>query len=209
MPNGHERIYRFTVPPRLSSHVRVRSLPNAACTVRREGDDSSSPSLLVYSDPEGFLDLYVRPTDEFDESSRLVIDAEADGDSAQHVLELRAALEPTAEMPSPPALSAWRGESAQVRPALGFDEVLRISDEELLERGYPLRPDPDQALHAFDGWLRTVTSHSVRVDPHVVVRPDVSHSGRLLPTAQSLQTCNWCGFTIEDVNGTYEAVTAI
>jgi hypothetical protein len=89
MPNSLEGIYRFTVPPRLTSHVRIRSLPNAACTVRREGTDASSPSLLVYSDPEGFLDLYVRPTNEHDESGRLVIDADADGDFAQHVIELR------------------------------------------------------------------------------------------------------------------------
>jgi Peptidase A4 family len=209
MPNNCEGIYRFTVPPRLTSHVRVRSLPSAACTVRREGADVSSPSLLVYSDPEGFLDLYVRPTNEHDESGRLTIDAEADGDSAQHVLELRAGRQPTAEMPSPPLLSAWRGESAQVRPALGFDEVLRITNEELLERGFPLRPDVDEAPQEFDGWLRVVTSHAVRVEPHDVARPDISYVGCLTPSAQPVQSYNWCGFVLEGASGTYDWVSAI
>src|SRR5690348_1403567 len=44
VPYDPKETYRFTVPPHLTSHVRVQSLPDAACTVLQEGTDS--PSLL-------------------------------------------------------------------------------------------------------------------------------------------------------------------
>lgn len=55
--------YRYTLRPGLTSHVRVRTLPNASCTLRADGD-GPSPSFLVYADPDGFLDLHVRPSRE-------------------------------------------------------------------------------------------------------------------------------------------------
>ena len=68
--------YRYTLPPGLTSHVRVKTLPNASCTLRTEAD-GPSPVLLVYSDADGFVNLHVRPSGEHQEYARLSIEADA------------------------------------------------------------------------------------------------------------------------------------
>ena len=82
----------------------------------------------MYADPDGFVDLHVRPSGEHESYARLSIEADADGETAQHVLELRPGREPAEQMPFPPAAEArWRPPAdAQVRPALGLDESLTI-----------------------------------------------------------------------------------
>lgn len=78
------------------------------------------------------------------------IEAEADGETAQHVLELRPGGEPTEQMPFPAAEARWRSPAhAQIRPALSVDESVGLADDELLERGYPPRPNAELAPSAF------------------------------------------------------------
>jgi hypothetical protein len=207
-PSGLEPVYRFTVPPGVVSRLRVRSLPNAACTIRRSGDGGSSASLLVYSDPEGFIDVHVRPSNPHDELGRLVIEAVADGNTEQQMLELRAAAQPTNEMPLPVAPPPGPPAGAHVRPALSRDEGLRLSVSELIDGGYPLRPDPDRAPDAFDGWLRAVSVPAAQVEPHVVARPDVRHPGRAGVTGAAEPAPNWSGFELRGPPGTYTWVSA-
>ena len=204
MSNNLEETFRFTVPPALVSHLRIRSLPNAACIVRCEG--AESPSILAYSDLEGFIDLYVRPAKEYSQSAKLVIEADGEGASAQHVLELRAARQSSAEIRSPSVPLIRRIEGAQVRPALSLDQVLRISDEELLEQGYPLRPDPDETPRTFDRWLKAVASPMIRVDPNIIARPDISYAHRLAVSTPA-SSYNWSGIVLEGAPGTYDWVS--
>jgi hypothetical protein len=198
----------YTVPPGQTSHLRVQSLPNAACTIRAMDGDDSSPSLLVYSDPDGFLDLHVRPSNEHDQPGRLVIAAEADGQSARHALTLRSATQPTADMPGPPPTPVRRPEHASIRPALDLDEALRLGEAELVERRYPLRPDQAAAPQAFDGWRRSVSAEMEYVEPRVVARPDAAHPGRLAASGGPETSGNWSGFELRAEGDTYDWVSA-
>jgi hypothetical protein len=201
-------VYRYTLPPGLTSHVRVRTLPNASCILRAEGD-GPSPSFLVYADPDGFVDLYVRPSGEHESFARLSIEADADGEIAEHVLELRPGREPAEQMPFPPAAEGrWRPPAdAQIRPALSLDESLGLADDELLERGYPLRPDAELAPSAFNTWRRMVSAPTTFVEPRTVSRPDITHAGRARIANPPESSNNWSGFELRGAAGTYDWVT--
>lgn len=200
--------YRYTLLPGLTSLVRVRTLPNASCTVRADGD-GASPSFLVYADPDGFLDLHVRPSGEHESNARLSIEADGEGESTHHVLELRPGREPAEQMPFPPAVKArWQpATGAQIRPALVREESVGLSDEELLERGYPLRPDAELAPSAFNTWRRMVSAPSTFVEPRTVSRPDITHAGRARIANPPESSNNWSGFELRGAEGTYDWVT--
>jgi hypothetical protein len=196
----------YTVPPEITSHLKLQSLPDAACTIRAMDGDGSSPSLLVYSDPDGFIDLHVRPSNEHDQPGRLVIEAVAEGQTARHALTLRSALQPTADMPAPPPRVTRQPDVASIRPALDLDEALRLGEAELVGRGYPLRPDPAAAPEAFDGWRRSVSSELAFVEPRVVARPDAGHPGRLAGSGGPATSGNWSGFELRGEAGTFDWV---
>lgn len=207
-PFEMQPIYRYTLPPGLTSLVRVRTLPNARCTVRADAD-GLSPSLLAYADPDGFVELHVRPSGEHESPARVTVEADAEGETAQHVLELRPSREPTEQMPSPPAAGArWRPPAgAQVRPALSLDESLGLADDELLQRGYPPRPDAELAPSAFNTWRRTVSAPITFVEPRTVSRPDITHAGRARVSNPPESAPNWSGFELRGAAGTYDWVT--
>jgi Peptidase A4 family len=207
-PFEMQPIYRYTLPPGLTSLVRVRTLPNARCTVRADAD-GLSPSLLAYADPDGFVELHVRPSGEHESPARVTVEADAEGETAQHVLELRPSREPTEQMPSPPAAGVrWRPPAgAQVRPALSLDESLGLADDELLQRGYPPRPDAELAPSAFNTWRRTVSAPITFVEPRTVSRPDITHAGRATVSNPPESAPNWSGFELRGAAGTYDWVT--
>jgi hypothetical protein len=200
-------IYRYTLIPGLTSLVRIRTLPNAKCTVRPDGNGSHL-SLLHYADPEGFLELHVRPPGEDESVGRLIIEADTDGEAAQHVLELRASREPTEQMPFPPAAARWRPPAeAQVRPALSLDEALGLADNELLERGYPPRPDAESAPLAFNTWRRIVSAPGAFVEPRTVSRRDISHARRSRGPGADPSSPIWSGFVLQTTGGPYDWVS--
>jgi hypothetical protein len=73
------------------------------------------------------------------------------------------------------------------------------SQEELLSRGYPLRPDPEKMPEAYATWLRMVTSEATEIEPRFVTRPGFrAQPPRIglttLPSAKN--SSNWSGFVL-------------
>ena len=75
--------------------------------------------------------------------------------------------------------------------------MLSLSDKEVLERGYPLRPNPDTAPEAFDTWKRIVSIPMTVVKPQVVTNHGVTASNQF-------HTSNriWSGYVLRDELGT-------
>ena len=86
--------------------------------------------------------FHVRPSVEAEVIAKFVIECEADAKISHYPLELRGSRKDTPEMPFPDKERPPRKERQSVRPALSREEGLRLSDKELLDRGYPPRPDP-------------------------------------------------------------------
>lgn len=200
-----ESHHHYTIPPGVESHFTMRTLPNASCVLRPDSDGDGS--LLMFSDPDGLLDLHVHPHEELEENTRLYIEAKAGPDTVQHVLELRVSGEPTDRMPPPPERSWQPARQWEMRPGLGPEEYTVLDDEEVIRRGYPPRPNPESAPAAFEAWRRVVSSPTHLIEPHCVPRPDATHRGPGLSTPKTAP--NWSGFDISGPNGTYEWVEGL
>jgi Peptidase A4 family len=187
------RAFRYSVMPRTSSRLTLRTLPHSVCTVHLDGASPSRRDLRVYADPEGFIRLHIRPSTEWKGTVRFVVDCDVEGRITQFPLELRPSYEATPDSPLPPEHEPAR--PAPNRPALTEDEMPRLTDEQLFRRGYPLRPDPDSAPRIFDSWRRAVAVPGAFVQPHIVATPDVRHR-RLMAKEAPNSSYNWSGFEL-------------
>jgi hypothetical protein len=200
---------RHTITPGIASQIALRTLPNAVCTLRREGESDPAHGLILYADADGMIRFHARPSAASDRLPRLVIECEADGKHVRYPLELRASREPTPEHPVPALATVKpRRQGAHVRPALPEEEALRRTPEELLKLGYPLRPNPEEAPHAYNAWRRVVASPATFVEPRTVTRPDISHGRTNIEDAPE-SSRNWSGFELRGAAGTYDWVTGM
>ncbi len=179
---------RLTVAPGVSSPVAMKTLPEAACLLHTEGAADTERPLKLFADDEGIVRFDVNPAEEFDQIVRFQIDCVSDGKTIRFPLELRPRFSPTPDMPAPVADVATVRAGARVRPALTEDDALHLPSDELVRRGYPMRPDLTQEHKSFALWLKAVTQPSRFVSSRLVARSDVAHS-----TATSY---NWSGFAL-------------
>jgi len=204
---------RYTVAPSVPTEITMTTLPNASCALHRENDADPANQLKLYADPQGVIRFHTLPSAESEIPAAVVIDCNANGQVESYPLQLRSHSKPTSDMPSPPAgLRKALPGGAHVRPALVGDEALRLSEEELVSRGYPLRPDPDQAPDAFDAWRRAVSVPATFVEPALVARPEVTHAGRIRQgaiTNGAETTGNWSGFELQKIYGSYNWVNGM
>ena len=186
---------RYTIAPHIHTPVTIRTLPHAVCCVHAEADSEPKHSLKVYADGDGVVRFHIQPSSGTHDIARLEVDCAVNGRVVRYPLHLRVSLEPTAEMPSPPVEKPLaRRHDGLVRPALSLDEAMRLTDEEALTRGYPLRPNQDEVPTAFNAWLRCVSMPGYRIEPHLVSNPDVTHGKRKQHAPAN--SSNWCGFEL-------------
>jgi hypothetical protein len=185
----------YTVAPRIHTPVTIRTLPHAVCWVHAEGDSDPKHSLKVYTDGEGVVRFHIQPSSATHDIAWLEVDCAANGRVVRYPLHLRVGLEPSAEMPSPPLEKHLaRRDNMLMRAGLSFDEAMRLTDEEALAQGFPLRPNPDEVPKAFNAWLRCVSMPGYRIEPHLVSNPDVTHGKRKQHAPAN--SSNWCGFEL-------------
>ena len=197
-PTGEDTlpVVRYTVAPGIHSQITLRTLPGAACTLRREGEFDQAHCLRLYADGDGIIRFHARPSAESEEIANAVIDYEVDGKVTRQPLQLRASFKPTPAIPAPPAENPKSSrQGTLVRPALSEKEALHLSDEETLKRGYPLRPDIKEAPKAFNVWRRAVSIPATFVKPHTVSHPDITHGKRKIEHSPE-SSSNWSGFEL-------------
>ena len=182
---------RLTVAPQKSSRIAMKTLPKAVCVLHADGDSDTSHSLKLFSDDEGMIRFNVNPSDESDEVAAFAVDCTSDGQSRTFGLELRPNHTPSSDMPAPAAEIRTPKASDVIRPALTKAEAPQLSDDELVKREYPVRPNPKQAPDAFAGWLQAVTQPARRVDARQVAHPDLRASNLAF-------THNWSGFDLKN-----------
>jgi hypothetical protein len=182
---------RLTVAPQTSSRIAMKTLPKAVCVLHAEGDSDASHSFKLFSDDEGMIRFNVNPAQESDQVDAFAVDCTAEGQTRTFALELRASSVPSEDMPAPAAEVHTPQESDVIRPALTKEEALQLSDEELIKREYPVRPNASQAPGAFANWLQVVTKQARRVDSRQVAHPDLRGSSQAYTT-------NWSGWDLKN-----------
>ena len=179
---------RFTIPPSADSPILLTTMPNAECTLHPLGD--TVHRIHIYADQAGTIRFFVHPRAASEQLTHLVADCVAGTQSATYPIDLRANTSPTTEMPAL-AKEIRRPVTGHVLPALNKDEISSLSDEELVKRGYPMRPSQEGAPKAYEGWLRVVsvptTSIAAQTRLSSEVREDYCHCYRPYPPKKSVR----------------------
>jgi len=196
---------RFTVAPTASSAVTMKTLPGATCVLHAEGATDAKHSLKIFADDEGTVRFYVKPSAESEQTARFAVDCTAAGTTGTFPLELRPSSTARSDMPAPAADLVKPRAGALVRPALTKADALSLSAEELIQRGYPVRPDAQQAPKAFAAWLKAVGKPATYVSSRQVAHPDIRHVKPA--SASNFETSgNWSGFELRGAANTYDLV---
>ena len=188
--SGSERL-RLTVAPHQPSRIAMKTLPKAVCELHADGDGDPSRSFKLFSDDEGMIRFNVNPSEESETIAAFAADCSADGQSRTFGLELRPSSTPRLDMPAPVAEIRTPKPSDVIRPALTKEEALQLSDDELVKREYPVRPNPIQAPRPFANWLQVVTKPARRVDSRQMAYPELRASSQA-------NTNNWSGWDFKD-----------
>lgn len=170
----------------------MKTLPKAACVLHANGNAESSRSLRLFSDDEGIIRFNASPRQESDEVAALAVDCTSDGQSRTFGLELRPNHIPSFDMPAPAAEKRKPQANDVIRPALANAEALQLSNEEIIKREYPMRPNPNESPDAFAAWLKVVSHPARRVNPRQVVHPEIraTSNWEIHPT--------WSGFELRN-----------
>jgi len=183
---------RFTIPPGIPTKVSIEVEPGSICRVAAASDPLNR--LTVVADPDGEAAFYAEAPWKSVELQQLDVEVETASGSQHRGITLRVDLEPSRKFPSPDADRRRRVySSGNVRPPLSDKEMAHLSEEELLTRGYPVRPHHEDAPRAFEAWRRVVSTPAVEVDPILVPRPDTRGG---LAEAGVSTSWNWSGFEL-------------
>jgi hypothetical protein len=199
---------RFTVRPRISTKVVIKTLPGAVCTLHKEDNTDSVKGLKLFADQDGIIRFHTRPYRESEVLRKMIIDCESNGSVTRYPLELSVSFKPTREMPAPPVESVKPPpEGTSILPALSKEDMLHLSDEELMNRHYPPRPNPEQAPGAFNRWCRAFSNPLTIIEPKTVSNPETTH-GLMKRGTSSNTSNNWSGFVaIAQGGGEYSLVS--
>jgi hypothetical protein len=133
-------------PKKSFTPASVRALPGLKCSVYPAGTDPSK-GLTVFTDDDGFARFHAVRAAAGDAVQRLTLDCtDSQGALSSFSADLTSA--DTFE-PRPLNLANERGID---RPALSGDP-LTYTQQELLDAGYGLRPDPEKEPAAYSRWL--------------------------------------------------------
>ncbi|MBV9268478.1 MAG: hypothetical protein JO061_20085 [Acidobacteriaceae bacterium] len=196
---------RLTVTPKAPSRIAMKVLPNGSCVLHAEGSNDSEHSLKLFADSEGQVQFHVQPLSQSADVARFQVDCQADGQSAQFPLELRADWAPTPDMPAPAVPDLHSTHGGKIRPALTPDDAAHLSAEELLRGEYPPRPNPQQAPDAYASWLRAVTKPATFVPARLMSNAGITHTHRQV-TAGSETSSNWSGFELQGPPFSFDSV---
>jgi hypothetical protein len=172
----------------------LRTVPEATCLLRRAEETDPERHLKYFADDDGIICVHVRPSVQAEDVAKFEIECSADGRVSHYPLELRASNSETRAMPFPARQRPESKKRGTIRPALPEKDALRLSREELLERGYPPRPDPE-ASAPFKTWLRAVSIPMTVVEPRLVPNTGVSHQSATVAEVQTTAP-NWSGFEL-------------
>ena len=172
-----------------STVASIRTLPNAACTLRIAGQADPSQSLHLYSDDEGMARLHLQHTDASVDGGDLLLDC-ADDTGATDSRVIAVTVDDKAVSQQSAAFSVAN------RPRLPVLDVdpMSLGNGDLVARHYPPRPDANANPEGYAKWLELVSSGPAVVTAHTIVDRSRTHG----PSRQNGNNTsnNWSGYVI-------------
>ena len=201
----------FTIAPNVQTPIVLKTMPDAACDLHVESMGKSDHKLRFYANGDGYVKIHASAQKESKDGLHAQLDCQSNGKAMRYPLHLRAGSSPTPEMPAPQSVMPTP-KGSQVMPALSKQEAEQLSDEELIGRGFPPRPDPSTAPDAYAQWLDLISQPITMVPPHLVSRTDIVHSISQPHSQQQdvragfVASGNWSGFVDLGSNRGFTAV---
>lgn len=202
----------FTVVPNVQTPIVLKIMPDAACDLHVESAGASDHKLRFYANGDGYVKIHASPKQKSEDGIHVQLDCQANGKAVRYPLHLRASSSATADMPAPQTVMPVP-KGSQVMPALSAQEAQQLSDEELIGRGFPPRPDASTAPDAYAKWLDLVSQPITMVPPHLVSHTDSVHSRPQGVSQQqggqfsSAADPAWNGYV--DLSSSYRGFTAV
>jgi hypothetical protein len=195
----------FTIAPNVHTAIVLKSTPDAACDLHAEGVSDRAQTLRFYANGDGYLKIHANPKQASDEI-HLQLDCTENGTVVRYPLHLRASFSPTEDMPAPESVMPTP-KGSKILPGLTAAEARQLSDDELINRGYAMRPDAATSPGQYARWLDGVSRPMTVVPSHSVSRSDIGHR-----TQQGIQggisdNYNWSGFLADHSQRSYSAVS--
>ncbi len=160
------------IPAGLETMLEIQTKPNAVCTLRSEDGGDQQQWLRLEADDDGIVRVHAKPKSVSKMPVSVLLECTAEnGQKTIYPVELRAQQrQPGLRTPS--SRLAAKGVE---HPAIEGD-VSALTNQELVARGYPPRPDAATAPRAYAKWLSIVSRPFTSVSPRRVARPDVRFS---------------------------------
>ncbi|MGB2604564.1 MAG: G1 family glutamic endopeptidase [Candidatus Sulfotelmatobacter sp.] len=192
----------FTIAPNVQTAIVLKSTPDAACDLHAEGVSDRAQTLRFYANGDGYLKIHANPKQESDEI-RLQLDCTENGKLVRYPLHLRASFSPTEDMPAPESVMPTP-KGSKILPGLTEAETHQLSDDELINRGYSMRPDAATSPEQYAKWLDRVSQPMTLVPAHLVSRSDISHRTQGIQGGIS-DNYNWSGYVAKHSKRSYSA----
>lgn len=196
---GSGQTSAFTIVPGANTPVYLKVIPNAVCKLREkpqeqedvdhgdysdaqaDSDVSQAPRkhLKLFSDADGNARFFVQPaplaSDGNPDEIMIVLTCLSPGVQSRYIVKLRASDSPTADMPFPPSTDPALNQSNQtILPPLQDPET--PTNLQLLQAGYPVRPDPIQSPVSYAMWLKAVSNPINVVSPQTTPNPNLYYT---------------------------------
>jgi hypothetical protein len=195
----------FTVAPKVSSPIVLRSTPDAACDLHAEDVSDKAHTLRFYANADGYLKIHVRPKGEAEDGIDVQLDCTENGEIVRYPLHVRASATPTEDMPAPQSVMPMP-KGSTILPALTEAEAPLLSDDELVDRGYPIRPDAKSAPDKYAQWLEHVSRPMTLVPSHRVSRSDIQHLTQDIVAGPG-SAVSWSGYVANHGARSYSAAS--
>jgi peptidase A4-like protein len=195
----------FTIAPNVQTAIVLKSTPDAACDLHAEGVSEKAQTLRFYANGDGYLKIHANPKQESEDGIRLQLDCTENGKVVRYPLHLRASFSPTEDMPAPESVMPTP-KGSKILPGLTEAEAQQLSDDELINRGYSMRPDAATSPDQYAQWLDRVSQPMTLVPSHLVSRSDISHHTQGIQGGVS-DNYNWSGYVANHKKRSYSAVS--
>ncbi len=196
----------FTIPANVQTPIVLHTQPDAACDLHAVGVTDAAHTLRFSANGDGYIKVHVMAKQESQEDAQVQLDCAAAGKVTTYPIRLRAASSPTDSMPAPQTVMPTP-KGSKVLPALTAEEAQQLSDDDLLTRGYPTRPDPTASPDLYARWLDHISQPMTVLPSHSVSRSDIFHGLRKVEESTSTSD-NWSGYELRSANRSYMAVTS-
>lgn len=185
----------YTIMPGEDTMIVLDAAPNAVCTIRLENEPAKH-ELVVIANSAGKVMFNIYPSGKTKTVATFTISFLKDGVAVTIPFLITVNKKESAAFPFFNGENLMPKLKGKKRKALTSEQIKTWSNADLVNKGYPPRPDKKQANDSWKIWKEVVSQDSVIIDPVQIPSPDIQAG----PLIQNIST-NWCGFEPQNRSG--------